>query len=258
MKNQKMILVVDDEETTRKGLKKTLEVWSNGKHTIRVIGNAQEALVYAEKFRIHVLITDICMPEMTGLQLVEEIKKRGNDPVTLIISGHSEFEFAQEAIRLGVLNYLVKPVTKIKLIEAVEAALEKEESVERAEIIGKTVNQSLVQLSKEQGQKKQPVQLAYRYIEENIRRQIYLKEVADYVHLNPSYFSVLFKEQTNMTFSEYVTRVRIQQAKQLLVTTNLPIAEIAEESGYQTAKYFNKIFKENEGVTPGTYRKSLK
>jgi two-component system, response regulator YesN len=73
--------------------------------------------------------------------------------------------------------------------------------------------------------------------------------------LNPSYFSVLFKEQANLNFSEYVTRRRIQRAKELVISTNLPINEIAEEVGYKTSKYFIKIFKEMEGITPSTYRK---
>ncbi|WP_256592999.1 helix-turn-helix transcriptional regulator, partial [Pseudomonas sp. 2822-15] len=70
------------------------------------------------------------------------------------------------------------------------------------------------------------------------------------VHLNASYFSVLFKEQTGLTFSEYLTRRRMQVAKKLLFSTDLPIGVIAEKVGYQTAKYFIKLFKELEGHTP--------
>ncbi|PPA70234.1 response regulator transcription factor [Jeotgalibacillus proteolyticus] len=256
--NNKVIMVVDDEETTRRGLRKTLIVWSNGRYEILTASTAGEALAHSGKTKIHILITDICMPEMTGLELVKEMKESGQQPVTLMISGHSQFEFAQEAIRLGVLNYLVKPVSKAKLIEAVEEALVKEESIERAGIIEKSADLTLLQVNREQEQAKNPVKTAYRYVDDHIHRQISLKEVADHVHLNSSYFSVLFKEQAGLTFSEYVTRIRLQHAKQLLAATGLPIAQIAEESGYQTAKYFNKIFKEYEGMTPGAYRKSLR
>ncbi|MGD7043360.1 response regulator transcription factor [Jeotgalibacillus proteolyticus] len=258
MNHMKVILIVDDEETTRKGLTKTLEIWSNGKHEVIAASTAKEALAIVEKKKIHILVTDICMPDLTGLELVKKIHSLNQRPVTLIISGHSEFHFAQEAISLGVLNYLVKPVSKTKLIEAVEAAFEKEASQERAGILEKSADPTLVHLSREQEGVKHPVKTAYQFIEEHIHRQISLKEVADLVHLNSSYFSVLFKEQTGLTFSEYITRTRLQHAKQLLMTTSMPIAEIAEQSGYQTAKYFNRLFKEYEGMTPGAYRKSKK
>lgn len=98
---------------------------------------------------------------------------------------------------------------------------------------------------------------AIHYIDTHLQEELTLKELADYIHLNPSYLSVLFKEQMELTFSEYVTRQRMQRAKELLISTSLPISDIAEQSGYRTAKYFIKIFKEMEGITPSTYRKSV-
>ncbi|GAA3329867.1 hypothetical protein GCM10020331_080090 [Ectobacillus funiculus] len=103
---------------------------------------------------------------------------------------------------------------------------------------------------------KSPIREALQYVNNNLSRQISLKDVAGTVHLNPSYFSVLFKEQTRLTFSEYLTRKKgCRPLKKLLLTTNLPIEEVAQETGYQTAKYFIKLFKEYEGITPSKYRK---
>ncbi|MEI4926533.1 helix-turn-helix domain-containing protein, partial [Klebsiella pneumoniae] len=101
----------------------------------------------------------------------------------------------------------------------------------------------------------EPVQEALQYVSQHLDQGFGLREVADHVHLNPSYFSVLFKEQMDMTFIEYVTRLRIQKAKELLLQTKLPVSEIAERVGYQTTKYFNKVFKDYEGASPGAYRK---
>ncbi|MNJ55428.1 HTH-type transcriptional regulator YesS [compost metagenome] len=81
-----------------------------------------------------------------------------------------------------------------------------------------------------------------------------MRQIADYLHMNASYFSVLFKEQTGITFSDYVTRHRIQKAKRLLITTHLSISEVAERVGYQTAKYFVKVFRMLEQVSPSQYR----
>src|SRR5690625_560656 len=95
------------------------------------------------------------------------------------------------------------------------------------------------------------------YVEDNFNADISLKGIAEIVHLNASYLSSLFKEELNMTFSEYLTRRRIQEAKRLLMQTDLTINEIAEKVGYQTAKYFIKIFKQYENTTPNSYRKSM-
>ncbi|MNJ59508.1 HTH-type transcriptional activator Btr [compost metagenome] len=92
------------------------------------------------------------------------------------------------------------------------------------------------------------------YVETHIEEAISLQGVAGYVHLNGSYFSFLFKEQCQMNFSEYVIRRKLQKAKELLLKTNLPIAEIADRTGYKRVKYFNKLFKEYEGMSPGRYR----
>lgn len=255
MMGTKTILIVDDEPRTRQGLQKTLGAWSAGRFDIVSAADGEEALEVLDRRSVHLLITDIRMPEISGLTLIETLQRKGHKPVVIIISAYSEFAYAQQAICLGVVNYLLKPLNKTKLIEAVEQALQVEAHRERAGLIEKVVDDRLIILKKEHVPPRSPIREAMRYVDEHIKRPISLREVAEYVHLNPSYFSVLFKEQTNLTFGEYVTRSRLQQAKSLLVTTNLPIADIAEAVGYQTAKYFIKLFKEYTGITPHQFRK---
>jgi two-component system, response regulator YesN len=251
----KTILIVDDEQTTRQGLKKTLEIWSAGRYEILSAEDGPGAYEIFSKTRVHLLITDVCMPEMTGLKLLNALKEKGHKPVVLIVSGHPEFEYAQEAIRLGVLNYLLKPLSKQKLIEAVEKAMEAGASIERADYIEKVADSELLKIESSNDLSKTAIKEAIAYVNNNLNRQISLKEVADFVHFNPSYLSVVFKEQTRLTFSEYITRKRMQAAKNLLLTTDLSIEEIAKETGYQTSKYFIKLFKDYEGITPSKYRK---
>jgi len=95
---------------------------------------------------------------------------------------------------------------------------------------------------------------AVKYIEEHLADSFNLADVAAQIPINPSYLSVLFKEQMNVTFSEYVTRARLQKAKELLLTSSLSVNEIAERVGYRTAKYFIKQFKEYAGTSPGQFR----
>jgi two-component system, response regulator YesN len=251
----KNIVIVDDEPRTRQGLQRALESWNNGEYAILIAESGEEVLRIAEKKKIHILFTDIQMPEMTGLQLLKAIKEKGMSPVVIVISAYSEFEYAQEALRLGVVNYLLKPIGKKKLIEALEEALKVLEKQVRLGMIEKVVDEKIVNANTKIDSTKDSIRTAMAYIDQHLNKDLTLKEVAAQVHLNPSYFSVLFKEQVELNFSEYVTRRRIQRAKELIVSTRMPISEVAEEVGYKTSKYFIKIFKEIEGMTPSAYRK---
>ncbi|UJF34662.1 response regulator transcription factor [Paenibacillus hexagrammi] len=252
---RKSIMVVDDEPLTRKGLTKTLETWSAGRYQILAADSGAEALDILRESTVHLLITDIRMPEMNGLHLVEKLNDTGHKPVVIIISGHPDFDYAQTAIQLGVVNYLLKPLNKKKLIDAVEKALQIEGERERVGTMEKLVDTKLLDAKTDHPNVAAPVSEAIRYVEEHIGEAFGLREVAEHIHLNPSYLSTLFKEQMELTFSEYVTRSRLQKAKELLLNSKLPIAEIAEAVGYQTAKYFITLFKEYEGKSPAQYRK---
>jgi two-component system, response regulator YesN len=252
----KNIVIVDDEPRTRQGLQRTLESWNNGEFTILTAESGEEVMEIAQERKIHILLSDIRMPEMTGLQLLKNLKEKGISPVVIVISAYSEFEYAQEALRLGVVNYLLKPIGKKKLVEAVDEAVTVMEKQVRAGMIEKVVDKRIADTNNKIDSAKDPIRKAIAYIDQHLKEELTLKDIAAHVHLNPSYFSVLFKEQANLNFSEYITRRRIQRAKELVISTNLPINEIAEEVGYKTSKYFIKIFKEIEGITPSIYRKT--
>jgi two-component system response regulator YesN len=257
MQSGKTILVVDDEPLTRNGISKTLEAWSAGRHHILCADNGTEALEIMNHRPVHLLITDIRMPELSGLQVVETLRGKGQKPVVIVVSGYPDFQYAQTAIQLGVVNYLLKPIRKHKLLEAAEQALRIEEERERVETMEKLVDPRLMHAKNESQHYSPPVQQAVRYVEEHLQESLGMREVANRIHLNPSYFSALFKEQTGLTFSEYVTRSRLQRAKELLLQTRLPVADISDRVGYQTAKYFIKLFKEYEGKSPSQYRKDM-
>ncbi|GAB2695448.1 response regulator [Paenibacillus thermoaerophilus] len=253
----KTILVVDDEPMTRAGISKTLEAWSLGRVRVLSAENGAQALEILDSQPVHLIVTDIRMPEFSGLHVVEKLRGKGMNPVVIVISSYPDFEYAQTAIQLGVVNYLLKPVSKRKLIEAVEQAMRIEEDRERLETLEKIADPQLLNTKADELRYSPPIQSAVRYVEENLQSPLGMREVAGRVHLNPSYFSVLFKEQTGLTFSEYVTRIRLRKAKELLIRTRLPISEISEQVGYQTPKYFIKLFKDYEGKSPSQYRKEM-
>lgn len=253
----KTILIVDDEPRTRQGIRKTLEAWSLGCYRIETASSGVEALAWLKENEAHLLITDIRMPEIGGLDLVETLSGMPHPPVVVVISGYPEFDYAHKALQLGVVEYLLKPIDKSKLVQAIERALKRQEELHRIERMEKLVDPKLIEAGEQELKHGTFVREAIRYLDEHLAEPVSLREVADRLHLNASYFSVLFKEQTGLTFSDYLTRRRVQRAKELLAGTRLPIQEIAERVGYQSAKYFAKVFRSLESVSPGQYRQNL-
>ncbi|MDQ6419431.1 response regulator [Paenibacillus sp. LHD-117] len=251
------ILVVDDEPRTREGVKKVLEGWSAGRSRIVTAANGIEALAWLEGNEAALMITDIRMPELGGLDLVERVSQLPHPPQVIVISGHPEFDYARRAMQYGVIEYLLKPIDKIKLVQAVESALKRKDERLRVERMEKLVDPKLLETVQNDNAYSLQVQEAIRFMEVRLDQQLSLRDIADHLHMNASYFSVLFKEQTGLTFTEYLTRRRMQRAKELLSGTRATIAEIAEKVGYQTDKYFLKVFRNVEGVSPGQYRKNV-
>ncbi|MDQ0195846.1 response regulator transcription factor [Paenibacillus wynnii] len=250
------ILIVDDEPRSREGMKKILGVWAAGKYEILTASNGTAAMQILEEIPVELMITDIRMPEISGLALVSQMREKQIQcqPSVILISGHAQFEYAQQAIQLSVVDYLLKPASREKLIASVESALKAGEEREHIVFMRKMTDPQLMAIRDEEAALSDPVRKAMHYVETHIEEAVSLQEVAGHVHLNGSYFSALFKEQCQITFSEYVARRKLQKAKELLLKTNLPIAEIASRTGYQAVKYFNKLFKEYEGMSPGRYR----
>lgn len=185
------------------------------------------------------LITDIRMPGMTGLELLAALRQEGNEIDAVVLTGFAEFEYAQQALKLGAIDYLLKPVHQHELIEIVGKGLHANKNTE-----AHTNNEYIA--------------AAIMYIREHMEYVITIKEVAAYVHLNPSYFSVLFKSEMGMTFIDYVTHLRISKAKELLRDFSLSLDTISERIGLQTTSYFIRIFKKYEQVTPKQYRDQIR
>ncbi|WNS42463.1 response regulator [Paenibacillus sp. MMS20-IR301] len=256
--NNRTILVVDDEPRTRQGIKQTLDIWAAGKYAVETCDNGVEARERLQQERVHLLITDVRMPEVSGLDLIRSLNEAAWKPVIIVISGYAEFDYVQQAMRLGAVNYLLKPLDKSELLSVVEDALKREEERQRHVKLEKLVDHKLLEIDPDQAGIGQPVREAMAFVEQHLHEQLTMAEVAGRIHLNASYFSVLFKEQAGVSFSEYLSRLRIQRAKELLLQTPLSIGEIGERVGYRTDKYFIKVFKSLENISPSRYRHQMK
>ncbi|MUG44536.1 response regulator transcription factor [Paenibacillus woosongensis] len=269
------ILVVDDEYNTRMGVSYTLQQWGDGKIDIAAAENGQQALNMLREREYDLLITDIRMPLMTGIELLEALRREKNEIAAVLLTGFAEFEYAQQGLRLGAIDYLLKPVQQSELIKMAEKALNKARLAKerRARLQQHFSELELNEAGAANGrqgqtsQSQDPLSLhtsneyvikAVQYIDEHISDVLTIKEVAQQVHLNPSYFSVLFKEEAGVTFIDYVTRLRMKKAKELLEGSSLSLDAISEQIGLQTTSYFIRMFKRFENMTPKQYRDQVK
>lgn len=234
------ILIIDDEPKIRNGLSNLL-ARREGWEVAGAYENAADALKYLAVNQVDVIITDIKMPEISGLELIARIREQDKKTAIIILSGYSNFQFAQRAIELGVSRYLTKPTNPRELICVLEETEKK--------LGGKQ--------EKEEDSEKIPnlfVQKAADYIKLNYSEKISIKEIADQLYLSPNYLSELFKKHTGKTISEYLTDYRLEKACQLLDHAEYRVGDVSGMVGIHDGRYFSNMFKKKYGMTPTEYR----
>lgn len=262
------LMVVDDEERARRYIAEDI-AWS----TLDIgplfqASNGRDALELLRRHHPDILILDIRMPEMDGIALLEQIMEQGSRsswPQVITLSGYSDFEAARKMLSSGiVVEYLLKPASEDELFEAVYKCIERIED-RRADVV--SVPETELDMASEpvspeplddstrtKRRMMQIVQQVKLYIQENCAQRITLDSAARQVFLNPTYLSRLFSETEGVGFSDYLTQVRIEMAKTLLMDYRKRIYEIASDVGYQDVKHFMKTFKKQVGMTPSEYR----
>jgi len=387
------ILIADDERVIREGIKRTIRsIYPD--YCVHVAASTEEAVKIMEEQSIHIVLTDILMPGMNGLEFMRISKRRYPYVKWVVISAHSEFAYAQEAVRLGARDYLLKPIGKSKLLEIIsDLVLEIEQdhkfikdedrlksslkylregvfqrlasgfnlgnldisqliedhqcfylillqmdagdkniriehfivenvltelierdgrgfvvSYDRQSLLGlitlredarlesfledgrtylkqylktpfqmiqsglsydintvpqivtslrEAVNSQVLDLTPAKGSGEKAIDIALQYVKEHYFEDLTLEKIASVVFLNPVYFSQLFKQKTGLGYKEYVTSLRLEQAKLLLVNSKLKVAEIAERIGYQDMRHFTQMFRKRFLLTPTEYRQQL-
>uniref|UniRef100_A0A7C5Z501 Response regulator n=1 Tax=Caldicellulosiruptor owensensis TaxID=55205 RepID=A0A7C5Z501_9FIRM len=235
------LLIVEDEEILLERLIKTVDWKIAG--VDKVIGktSSEEALNVVMTENVDVILTDIRMPIIDGLDLAEFIKNRQKRPYVILMSAYKEFEYAHRAIKLGVMDYVLKPFSKEEVLEAVKRAVEK--------LNTENIRQDISNCYED------VVEIVLNFITVNCSRQISLNDVAEYVHLHPVYLSRLLKNRTGKTFKEILTEARLKKAEKLLKNSSLKHYEIAEAVGFSDAQYFSQVFKKAYGMTPIEWRR---
>ena len=240
------VVLIDDESLSKRGIRRLIENMPDCYTVAGEASDGEEGFRLIQRINPDLVITDIRMPKKNGLEMIQAIRESHPDTRIVIISGHDNFEYAQQAIRLGVTDYILKPVhipEFIRLLEQI-ALMNPEKKPDAPETVDKIRNPSIIQR-------------ALEYIHKNYHQPLNQSMLADKVNLSEGYFSKLFKNETGKNYQDYLQQYRLDRAKEYLQTTNLKIYEIAQMVGYEDAKYFHVIFKRYTGLTPMAYRENL-
>lgn len=239
------VLIVDDEAYMTEYIKSLVDWSSYGFDRVLTAGGGSLARDLLTRHNPELLVTDVRMPQITGIDLSALISESGYQTKVIIISGYSEFEYAKQAMRYGVMEYLVKPVLKDDFEEALKRVLQKYFQS------GMDVNSNKKEFLQD---KKDVVAYVKHYINENIENDLSLESLGAIVHLHPSYLSKIFKEVSDINLSNYITDVKMQRAAELLGQGDMKVQDVMRQLGYQKSQHFSKLFKKKYGITPKEYR----
>jgi len=268
------LLIVDDEPLVRNGLQNGFD-W--GRIGIEVIGASRNGLDAIERIKAEkpgIVLSDIKMPGMDGLGLAAWIKETVPETEIIFLTGYSDFDYAKSAIGLQAADYILKPVQEEQLFRVIEKVKKKIElelarraQYEQAMDIINTAAQDKISNTEARGPREDgkipssqndargdTVEAIMEYLKNNYMNDIDLNTVASEFALNPSYLSRLFHEKTGVHFTEFINNLRIQKAKELIKTTRYSLDKIGRMAGYQNGRYFSRLFKKREGMTPQEYR----
>ncbi|MDD3214237.1 MAG: response regulator [Eubacteriales bacterium] len=232
------LMIVDDEPLVRALIRASLDWEALGIEIVAEAGSGEEALERIPFLKPDILLLDICMSGISGVELAEQVMDIAPELYIVVISGHDTFRYVQQCLRLGVSDYLLKPVNEEQLEKALRAIIRK---ISPETLLG--------------AQSRKAVRDVVDCLYQNYRDpELSLQTVAERLYLNPSYISRAFHEDTGESFVEALTRLRMEEARRLLKTTALCGYEIGEKVGIPDGKYFGACFKKYTGLTVREYR----
>ncbi|NLV59940.1 MAG: response regulator [Clostridiales bacterium] len=250
------VLLVEDERLIRKGLAFLVD-WTSLECMVPLeAANGKAGLKLIEEEKPDLVITDVKMPLMDGIQMIEQGQKF-HFFASIIISGFDEFEYARTAMRLGVSDYLLKPVQMGTLAETIRkacASIRVRNLVAAIEGRGNSdIHSEVLDFSQvDRGLKTSSkyVSAMLRKVRDHYTEKLSLKNLSDELNISATYLNQKFKEETRYTFNDFLNRYRIQMSIAMLLEGRYKIYEISDKTGFQEYRYFSMVFKKYVGCTP--------
>ncbi|UKS27969.1 response regulator [Paenibacillus sp. HWE-109] len=235
------LLIADDDYEIRNGLCRYFPWDVVGFHVVGSVENGKEALDFIKRHDVDVILCDIKMPIMSGIELASELSSLNSKVNIIFFSAYKDFIYAQKALENGVRRYILKSTNYQELIQAFTHIKEElDQQHHSAAKQGQDMSGKIIATIK--------AHVATHY------RDATLEELAKLVHMNPDYLSKFFKKNAGMLFSEYLTHVRMEQAANYLNDIQYKTYEISDMVGYSNSFNFTRAFKNYFGMTPRDFR----
>ena len=253
------ILLIDDEIVALNVLKKRVDWVQYGFSEVLTAQDTNQARQILDKGHVDLVLSDIEMPGEDGLALVEYINQNYPDTVSIIITCHADFNYIKKAMKHKVMDYILKPIDYDELKALLHQFAEKRKRIDRQDKMNqilKSIRQETVHqaYNDEQISSEDRIGRVKKYIEEHLREKLYVEDLARLVHVNDQYLMRIFKKETGMSLTQYISDRRILQAGELLKFSEYNINYIADLVGFENLSYFAKSFKKHTGFTPSEYR----
>lgn len=239
------VIILDDNKATARQIEQTVPWAELNCNVLCVLHDGASGKTAIEQLLPDLIITDIEMPGLSGIEMLDLTKKLIPDSQIIFVSAYETFEYARMAMRLQACEYLVKPFTRATLRAAIEEAIgrlaKKSEGGDTDYSSCSPVMQSILE-----------------YINSAVYGQISLEMVAAHFQMSPSKLGRLMKKELDMGFFDFITKKRMERAKQLLSLPNMRVGDVAERVGYGDYITFYKAFMRAEGISPTDYRNTMK
>lgn len=251
------LLIADDEPIERTVICKTIKKEFKDQLDIAQAVNGREAIEQFVEKKFHILILDIEMPGINGLEAAEKIRKMDKNCIIIFLTAYDDFSYAKKAITVRALDYLLKPSSEEEIITVIEEAIRLVEEQKKNHTVKFPDKNTLLDT---QYEKLEDVRMnavleeILQFIHKHYLEDISMQDAAEAMNYSSAYFCKLFKQGFDKSFITYLTEYRIEKAKQLLVDVTINVKEISDKVGYKDANYFAKVFKRVVGVTPSEYR----
>ncbi len=230
------VILIDDDRWALKDIRKTFDFERFGFLVAGEYLSAEEAFRAIVASPPDLIISDIRMENASGLELVKWLKEKQIFPLFIIVSGYDYFDYAQEALRQGVFDYLLKPLDDAQVNQLMERIVQHLSAKETVSYSSDIFGQVL------------------QYIDDHYAVSLPLDQVAEQFHLNKNYLSEFFSKRMGMTFTQYKNKIRIDHACQLLLHSGKCMTEIAYLTGFNSSSRFSKVFCQIMGTSPQKYR----
>ena len=241
------VILVDDERLIIRGLSSVVPWAELGCEVAGVAYDGKSGLELIRSLKPDIVMTDIRMPNMDGLTMLAAIRSEYPRIQTAVLTAYRDFDYARQALTLGVCRYLLKPSNLEELKEAVRLMVSRLDSLplQKEEAEEETAHAAGNHL----------VRAALAYMKEHCPEQhLSLGEVAEHVYVSQWHLSKLLNRETGQSFFDLLGSLRIDRAKELLSDASMRVQDVAEATGFSDVAHFSRSFKRFTGCTPGEYR----